>query len=122
MSDKRLTQFFVAPGPEDEELPVADPSWRLARMTSSPPADWDAILAVARDLDPKLAEALSLVSHVLPSDGPPPAEDEVRALVDFLHRLEQAVRAAPPADEEGADGPVRSRDDHAGMCEAVRAV
>jgi hypothetical protein len=123
----RAWQIFVAPGPEEEPLPIAASPWHQDRWVHLPKEHWGVIVDFAASIDPTAAEWLDEIS----TSSDPEHDHYVRLsaqdaerLLAFLRRLGEAIETAEPlvpkATDEVPDEFVN--DEHVRMLEAVSAV
>jgi hypothetical protein len=120
-------QVFVAPGPDGTPLTSTDLPWLAGRAVVLPAAQWRAVLAEARLLDPQRAAALERRGGDFSYDSDPEMHldaaemaGQLRFLGDLRRHLAAQGRltAEPPADLDF----VMDIDDYVGMVELVELV
>lgn len=120
----RPKQRFIAPGPEEEALPIAASPWHFARIVEFPREHWEVILEFAKGLH-SAEEIERLEEYAYPVDDELlPERRDGEAMIEFLRTLQAEIRAAPPLVPEVTEEFLEDlpNEDHARMLEAVAAV
>jgi hypothetical protein len=119
----RLGQLFIAPGPEDEPLPIPESPWHAGRTVWLPMEHWQVIVQHAEQLDAERAALLRRYAY--PPERrlllPP---QELDAALHFIGELAGSILAAAPlVPEVSEEFPEDYTNvEHARMLEAVAAV
>jgi hypothetical protein len=119
----RLHKYFVAPGPEDEDLSIPESPWHSGRFVRLPLEHFIVLSEFARTIDPVRAEHLWELAN--PESGRTSASPQVldEALA-FLALLRQQLLDAPPlvpcVTEEFPEDFTPA--EHARMLDAIAAV
>jgi hypothetical protein len=119
----RLKQLFIAPGPEDDELPIAPSAWHDGPYVTIPMEHWEVILDFAEKLDSEKTQRLRDYSYPTDRCVLPHAEEH-EVMMKFIRYLQGELLGAPPlVPEPNALFPENfPNEDHAQMLEAVAAV
>jgi hypothetical protein len=127
MSGSRQWQMFVAPGEENDELPIAASPWHDERWVRIPKEHWGLILDFATNFDQLQAQRLDACSWAADNntlDYIQISIDELKQLVIFMegliYELSKADSLVPNATEEIPDA--LENEEHMRMLEAVIAV
>jgi hypothetical protein len=123
----RRWQKFVAPGPENEELPTDPSPWHSGRWARVPQEHWDLIIDFAERLDPDKSNMLRALSWAVDDnemDYIDISAEDLTALLPFLTQLaveiEHAEPLVPKATDEIPDRFIN--EEHVRMLNAVTAV
>ena len=120
----RPKQRFIAPGPEEEALPIAPSPWHFARIVEFHREHWHVILDfIERAHGPAQREWLE--SYAYPADDELlPERQDGEAMIDLLRSLQAEIRAAPPLVPEVTEEFPENlyNEEHARMLEALVAV
>lgn len=123
---RRAWQVFIAPGPDDAELPTEPSPWHTGREVRIPLEHWELVVDFGqKNVDSAEADAVRQMSWSREPDSVVrTSADGLRAASAFLERLKGAVLQADPlvpaATEQIPDE--YENDEHARMLDAVRAV
>ena len=119
----RMGQIFVAPGEEDESLPIPPSAWHSGRLVRLPLEHWELILDFAEKLDAEKTARLRRYSY--PAEGRVLASDEeLGDTLEFIDQLKQAIAAASPLVPKPNEIFLEDypNDEHIRMLESVAAV
>jgi hypothetical protein len=124
---KRSWQIFVAPGEENEPLPISVSPWHSERRASLPLEHWNLILDFIEQYDRKSAERLRMLSRAVDDNDDDFVNASPEDLSELSKRMEvwmKKIKQAPPLVEAvSEDIPDRYvNEEHARMLEAVAAV
>jgi hypothetical protein len=119
----RLGQLFIAPGPEDDPLPIPPSAWHTGRTVRLPMEQWEVILDFAEKVSLEKTELLR--KYAYPEGGrilPPP--EALDAVLAFIAELQEAILKAPPLVPEITEVLLEdyTNDEHVRMLQAVAAV
>lgn len=119
----RWKQLFIAPGPDDDALPIAASPWHLGRLVALPMEHWEVILAFATEVDESDGEMLRELSYQQRGEPLPP-EEELTDAIGFLRELQRHIKEAPPLVPEPTEEIPESFEnaEHVRMLDAVAAV
>jgi hypothetical protein len=95
----RLWQIFVAPGPEEEELPLPASPWHIGRLARLPHEHWERIIEVAGEQHSEWGKLLEQAS-ALDGDFSTWTTDRTRTLRDVLSQLCKVIAGAEPLVRE----------------------
>lgn len=122
----KLWQIFVAPGDDNEKLPIEPSPWHDDRDVSIPRGHWELIMDYAKSVDPELGKKLDIYSF---SDDENDFyvdcnHQELEQIIPLLKRLSNLIQSSesihPEATEELPD--VYENCEYVRMLEAVNAV
>lgn len=119
----RWKQLFIAPGPDDDALPITASPWHVGRLVALPMEHWEVILAFAAEVDESDAEMLRELSY-RPREEPLPLEEELEDAIGFLRELQHHIKKAPPLVPEVTEEIPENfeNQEHVRMIDAVVAV
>ena len=123
----RRKQVFVAPGDDDDRLPIPESPWHTGRWVHLPRENWELVLDFADSLESVGGALLRRISRA-PSPSTQDAvalgSQELRILHTFLGDLERSVEAAAPliGEPTAAVPDAYTNEEHARMIRAVWAV
>lgn len=117
-------QLFIAPGSDDEPLPIEPSAWHAGRCVVIPLEHWEIILQFVAGTDKALFQTLERYSYPPDTRRILPADDELRVVLHSLDELQDRIRASPPfvpvVNERFPED--FSNEEHALMVKAAAAV
>jgi hypothetical protein len=123
----RLRQVFVAPGEENEPLPLDSSPWHIDRAVYIPREHWELILDFAAKIDPVSARKLDSYSWAAdnnPDDAVDVSREEIESAIKFMQQVKLQLITVEPlvpeANEETPDSFVN--EEYVRMLDAVSAV
>jgi hypothetical protein len=120
----RPKQRFIAPGPEEEALPIEASPWHFARIVEFPREHWFVILELVERVH-GLERREWLERYAYPADDELlPDRRDGEAMIEFLRALQAEIRAAPPLVPEVTEELLENftNEEHARMLAAMSAV
>ena len=119
----RRWQVFIAPGEEDDDLPVEESPWNIGREARLPKEHWDLIVELAKNNDPELGVLLEQIAY-LDGDFSQWNEKKTKKLYKGLKQLCFTIdKSEPLAPEVSNEIPEdHPPEDHILMVRTVMAV
>ncbi|HLO88303.1 MAG TPA: hypothetical protein VK203_25320 [Nostocaceae cyanobacterium] len=106
MSKHRVWQLFIAPGEEDEPLPIDSSPWHNGRIVRIPKEHWQLILNFAAYFDQEKTQKLDDYSYAPDNneyDYIYASQEELESLLVFMEELNHQIELAPPLVPEATE-------------------
>lgn len=99
-------QTFIAPGDEDEELPIKHSPWVIDRIVSIPMRYWNVLLEYAEATNKKKGEKLDNAcwSRIDEDYNIYLSDDEIDELILFMEELCHKLKSEPKDPIDGPEG------------------
>ncbi len=95
----RRKQIFIAPGKEEEELPMEKTPWNIYREAVLPREHWEVIMEFAKDKMPEFGELLEEAS-TLDDDFSNWNKKKTKKLYEGLKQLSKLINQSQPLTPE----------------------